>query len=664
MLATVARDRLLTAAVSTDDLECGPIPTSDPFTITCSEDTYDLGTRGDDPGIEYEFGNSANDYSVHFAPGALQVLPTDAGDHGFHGHHEGAGDLTVSMTGFTGKVEATGSNTHGFYAHHEGGGDLTLDLNGGRTGNVKAKGSGGHGLYAHHTGTGDLTIDLESNQLSEVYALVNDGHALHAHHEGNGSIDVTIATEWVRSQYAAAIHLQSGSVKTLTLRSPWVERYGGGDAIVFGGDTDDRMTVCGGTTIDGDVRMGGGDDVLMIAGAAAIDDVHFGAGTDRLGFNTCLQADVDDDNDYDCFFLDPTGDLALTGTSTFSGLESIFKIGSGLARLPGLNAEGATMVLSKGRLHLDGHLNLGAAGTLTIHDGTRLIFGFRSVTDTNYGHITADKVKFDDDGWQKLYLTGGVKLPANGGLDLLSGNGKFYNGAGTTEVTPGLYDLHDMWLVTVESDGAVTAAISTDDLECGPIPNGSPFTVTCNETTYTASTRGDDAGIEYDFGNSANDYTIRFEDDPDNPLVGWSFRTREEGDHGIQAAHAGSGDLTVNMTGGEIYPQGADAHGILGQHTGSGNLAINMSGGYIQPFWAADHGIRGEHAGNGGLSITMTGGTIQNFTRAGRGISGERTGTGALAVSVSDGTIHAYYGDGIGLAGASAKTVTLSNSTV
>ena len=575
---------LASPAAFADGNECGS-PDSD-NTVTCDADTYSAGTgTGDDPGIEYDFGSSASDYTIRF-PGYIDLNPTADSDHAFHGKHAGGGDLSIKLETFYGILRASGSGAHGIYGHHTGSGDLTIDMIG-AFGNIEAKGT--------------------------------DGHAIYGKHEGTGALDIRISAGTVSSSNGEAIRLESDSTKTLTLRNISITTDAtSGNAISFNGSSNGMLTIAGGgpTTIKG--------------------NVIFGSGTgDELVLNTCTQADVDNTTDTDC--IETYGDLDLSQSSTFSGLENISKIGSGLVSLPGLDADGAVMSLEDGDLWLDGHLDLGATGVLTIHDASKLIFGGTSATD--HGYITADKVKFADDDWQKLFLAGGRTLAA--GSDLLrsegSGAGKFYDDAGTTEVAPGLYDLSETpaLLTTVTSAGVVSAEVSTDDLECGAPVNG---IVICSETTYMVSTRGDDLGIEYDFGNSSTDYTINFEDDPDDDRVFYPV-TLSDGDHLLHAQHAGGGDLYINVAAdiGSITTWGSGAHGIYGQHTGDGDLTIS-AGGRIITRGSGAHAIYGYHENSGDIDVQITDSTVDTW------------------VSGAD-TIRLVNGDG-------RKTVTLRNSVI
>ena len=423
---------LASPAAFADGNECGSPDSNN--TVTCDVSTYSAGTgTNDDPGIEYDFGNSSTDYTIRF-PDYIGVYPDADSDHALHGKHAGSGDLTIKLESFYGILRASGSGAHGIYGHHTGSGDLTIDMIGwgGSYGDIDAKGT--------------------------------DGHAIYGKHEGTGALDIRISGGTVSSSNGEAIRLESDSTKTLTLQNTLITTDAtSGNAISFNGSSNGMLTIAGGgsTTIKGNVTFGSGT-------------------SDELVLNTCTQADVDDTTDTDC--TETYGDLDLSQSSTFSGLENISKIGSGLVSLPGLDADGAVMLLEDGDLRLDGHLDLGATGVLTIHDASKLIFGGTSATD--HGYITADKVKFDDDDWQKLFLAGGRTLAA--GSDLLrsegSGAGKFYDGAGDTEVAPGLYDLSETpaLLTAVTSAGVVSAEVSTDDLECGAPVNG---IVICNETT-------------------------------------------------------------------------------------------------------------------------------------------------------------------------------------
>ena len=69
----------------------------------------------------------------------------------------------------------------------------------------------------------------------------------------------------------------------------------------------------------------------------------------------------------------------------------MYKRGSGTARVRDVIFSGSTLDLEEGGLTLAGHLNLGADGTLTVHDESRLTIevGDITVNEDDHGRITA-----------------------------------------------------------------------------------------------------------------------------------------------------------------------------------------------------------------------------------------------------------------------------------
>ena len=140
------------------------------------------------------------------------------------------------------------------------------------------------------------------------------------------------------------------------------------------GGHDDLLTIRGGV-IDGSVLFDGGDDRLVIDNRGHITgDIDFGAGTDTL-------------------VLDVRGTGAESSGihGAITGLETMYKRGSGDARIHDAAFSGSALTLEEGGLTLAGHLDLGAGGTLTVHDETRLAIEIGDITANaeDHGRITA-----------------------------------------------------------------------------------------------------------------------------------------------------------------------------------------------------------------------------------------------------------------------------------
>ena len=140
------------------------------------------------------------------------------------------------------------------------------------------------------------------------------------------------------------------------------------------GGTNDHFTIRGGS-VSGDVNFHDLDDRLTITNNGYIEgDVDFGDGRDTLVFD-----------------VDGTGERITRIDGAITGIEEMYKRGSGTARVRDVMFSGSTLDLEEGGLTLAGHLDLGAEGTLTVHDESRLTIevGDITVSEDDHGLITA-----------------------------------------------------------------------------------------------------------------------------------------------------------------------------------------------------------------------------------------------------------------------------------
>ena len=152
--------------------------------------------------------------------------------------------------------------------------------------------------------------------------------------------------------------------------------------------TNDHFTIRGGS-VYGDVNFHGLDDALTIKNYGHITgDVDFGEDEPQYGR---------EDRDILIFDVNGTGDRASRIDGHITGLEEMYKRGTGTARVRDVTFSGSTLVLEEGGLTLAGHLNLGADGTLTVHDESRLT--------VEVGDITKDATgPWLDYGWRRRHL--------------------------------------------------------------------------------------------------------------------------------------------------------------------------------------------------------------------------------------------------------------------
>ena len=135
-----------------------------------------------------------------------------------------------------------------------------------------------------------------------------------------------------------------------------------------------RFTVRGGS-VYGDVVFYDLDGRLIIKNHGYIEgDVEFGDGRDTLVFD-----------------VNGTGERTSRIDGAITGIEEMYKRGPGTAWVRDVTFSGSALDLEQGGLTLAGHLNLGADGTLTVHDESRLTVEVGDITKdaTDHGRITA-----------------------------------------------------------------------------------------------------------------------------------------------------------------------------------------------------------------------------------------------------------------------------------
>ena len=610
---------------------------------------------------------------IDMAGGDILTEGTNA--YGIYGHNPGSGALNITLSG--GTILTEGSGARGIYGHNPGSGGLNITLSGG---DILTKGSGAHGIYGHNPGSGGLNITLSGG---DILTKGSGAHGIFVQTGDGGAPSVSVTNSSVETTIAGAqavLFNSANANRTVTLRGATLTAPSGGTAMSLPGNGNDTMTILGHKDV-------GGMATTTINGF-----VNLSGDTDKLVFSTCRQADIDETGNACAGKELSGGDLTLLHNSVFQNLETVSKIGSGLARLHDFDAShsNTNMSIDKGSLLLDGHLDLGT-GVLTIHDSNRLIFA--SIDDDNFGQITASKVKFDDDVTEKVYLGYGSSLDEDDDLLLdpySSTTAKFEDSDGN-DATPGLHSATDPTgtaLTTVSADGVVQgdASVGGDGNECGDPPtSGDPRTITCSDSTYVETTGATDPGIDYILDESSN-YTINVSGSID-------VDTTADNDEGLYAIHiGGSGNLTIDMQSGDIETKGSHAYGILGLPTGTGNLTIAMSGGSIKTATGNDanpgndaFGIRGDTSdtASGDLSISMTGGRIETGFGTGTnsglrasGIYAYHEGTGSSSISLgNNGSIHTKGSEAYGIlsynrgtadadGNASISTVTMSGGTI
>ena len=256
-----------------------------------------------------------------------------------------AGDVTVVNTG---RITVSGAQAVGLMASTSGTGTATVTMTGGRVAATRGDDpdtadvdEGGFGIWAESGAAGAVEVTVSGSAEVEAPTAVRIA--------GGGGAD------------RAALNLFGTS--TLT-----------GLADLAGAANGSLFTIRGGF-MDGAVRFGAGDDGLRIERRGYVSGaIDFGEGTDTLTLD-----------------VEGAGVEATGFGGAIRGLEYLYKRGAGVARVGDVAFSGSTLALEEGGLTVAGHLDLGAEGTVTVHDGSRLAIEVGDVTvdAADHGRITA-----------------------------------------------------------------------------------------------------------------------------------------------------------------------------------------------------------------------------------------------------------------------------------
>jgi len=312
---------------------------------------------------------------------------------GIQGYHSGTGDLDIAVS--DGVIVTTGAYAQGIYGsfgnfYSNSTGNLAIAVADSR---IVAAGRSSRGIYGFYlpSSSGDVAIAISD---SEIDAGRPGSYVVRADHFGTGNVEVTVTGSQLIGNRAwpGALNLwpRHGSVAA-TLTDTSVE-----GSIFTNGGGDDRLT-CDNCWITGDVHFYGGEDRLFLTFGEIFGNVY--------------------------------------------GVERIRKTGDAWARLRNVQARGGLLSLEGGALRLNGHLDLGSNGILTIHNPSRLIFEAGGEGREQHSRITAGAailVGFSGDG--KLYIARGAG-ESLAWANVLYG-GYFQNGEGDL-VSPVLYVEND-----------------------------------------------------------------------------------------------------------------------------------------------------------------------------------------------------------------------------
>ena len=309
------------------------------------------------------------------------------------------------------------------------------------TGDVTASGRWTMGLAAFASGAGTATVRMTGGSVTAgaeddpltpedergfgigIFASVGSPYAEYAEgtpvHQGNdGEARVTVSGD---STIVTAHGATTDDPDTDLDEREGIGIYAAGGWHPVSGSEEARVEVSGGATVSADIAVlitdspgildlyesrlegrvefdlydGGHDDHLTIRGGVIDGSVHFDSGDDRLTINDSGQitgaVDFGGGTDTLVFDVHGTGGETSGIHGTITGLEEMYKRGPGDARIRDAAFSGSALALEEGGLSVAGHLNLGASGTLTVHDETRLAIEVGDITANaeDHGRITA-----------------------------------------------------------------------------------------------------------------------------------------------------------------------------------------------------------------------------------------------------------------------------------
>lgn len=187
------------------------------------------------------------------------------------------------------------------------------------------------------------------------------------------------------------------------------------------------------------------------------------------------------------------------------------------------------------------------------------------------------------------------------------------------------------------------SSVAEEQAAC-PSPPGSP---TSGNRVLCEADASSDRNIHIDFNgfpasppqqpSLPRDITIDIDFD------GFHIVTHEEGQHGVEGIHSGTGDVNINTKDSgsntpdiDIETHGRAAHGIHGSHKSTGKVGIKATDIDIKTSGHSARGIDGSHEGTGKIDITVRGGSIETSNVWGYGIFGESRKDGDVSIDVKD----------------------------
>ena len=330
---------------------------------------------------------------------------------------------TVATSGDHYEVTDPNSNFHGSLRYPEGVAATTQGAGEARAinhagGAIETTGTGGLGLVARSLGTGDATATNRGTIIARGDRVVSEVHdtwvpvaGVQAHSEQSdatvvNSGDVTVTGAGASGLRAlasgsgtATVEMTGGTVVASAVDDPdTADTHENGTGILAdAGETGTAsVTVSGGATVTAATAafIRGGTTSLLVNNGELVGSVNFGDGTNTLetrGFGL-IDGNIVFGEGEDTLILNSSADLGVSSiTGDVTGLETMIKRGSGIARVNNVTFTGSSLTIEEGSLNVRGHVDLGADGTVTVEDAGRLTMEIGDVGNDadDHGRVTA-----------------------------------------------------------------------------------------------------------------------------------------------------------------------------------------------------------------------------------------------------------------------------------
>ena len=208
----------------------------------------------------------------------IDVAAVTGGSAGIRVNHKRQGDVTITATG---AVTGKGGSDHGIAVINEQRGSHIFVT----AATVTAEGTGNtaDAIHVDQRHSGGIRITASGPVTTA------GRHGIYVKQQSNGDVTInvtgTVTGDDDDNESAIMVSAGSGDAVTVNLNSGAVVGSANEDAIVeTGGNT--TVTVNSGATVNGAIKLGAGDDELVLAGGSVNGSVDLGDGKDTFTINT------------------------------------------------------------------------------------------------------------------------------------------------------------------------------------------------------------------------------------------------------------------------------------------------------------------------------------------------------------------------------------------